>query len=82
MDGYELPVFRALTEKMLIFGIPRNLAILNATLGIAFVLVLSNIYMIFINLFIHVACVQATKKDPEFFDCLQRHVAKEDYYDI
>lgn len=80
--GYELPVYRSLTEKMLLAGIPREIAILNSTFAMIFLFTLSNPWLLPLNLIFHIACTQIAKKDPEFFDCLRRHIKRKDYYHV
>ncbi|MEQ8216304.1 MAG: conjugal transfer protein, partial [Smithellaceae bacterium] len=36
MNGYDIPIHRALTEQILIGGVPRAVAILNGTIAAAF----------------------------------------------
>ncbi|HHZ19833.1 MAG TPA: conjugal transfer protein [Firmicutes bacterium] len=80
IKGYEIPIHRSLTEQILLGGVPRQIALLNGTLGAAMVIGLHSWIGIPICLFIHVIAVAATKKDPQFFDCFKRHINQKSYY--
>lgn len=80
MDGYEVPIHRALTEVIMIAGVPRAVALLNGTLAAALGLGMKSWYAIPLCLFIHVICVFATKRDAQFFDCFRRHLRQKKYY--
>ncbi|OPX94256.1 MAG: Type IV secretory pathway, VirB3-like protein [Syntrophorhabdus sp. PtaB.Bin006] len=80
MDGYEVPLHRALTEQILMGGVPRPIAILNGTIGAAFGIGLHSFYVIPFCLFVHIAAVVMTKRDPQFFDCFRRHIKQKAYY--
>lgn len=62
IKGYEIPIHRSLTEQILLGGVPRQIALLNGTLGAAMVIGLHSWIGIPICLFIHVIAVAATKK--------------------
>lgn len=80
MDGYEIPIHRSLTEQILLGGVPRQMALVNGTLGAAMVIGLHSWIGIPLCLVIHLAAVVATKKDPQFFDCFKRHINQKSYY--
>ena len=80
IKGYEIPIHRSLTEQILLGGVPRQIALLNGTLGAAMVIGLHSWIGIPICPFIHVIAVAATKKDPQFFDCFKRHINQKSYY--
>lgn len=80
-DGYEVPLHRALTEPILLGGVPREIAILNGTFAAGFVLGLQMLYAIPIFFIIHIVAVFFTKKDPQFFDVFRRHITQKSYYD-
>lgn len=78
--GYEIAIHRSLTEKILLGGVPRGIAILNGTFVAAMGLGMHSFYCIPIGLVFHLLALAATKKDPQFFDCLRRHVKQRDHY--
>jgi type IV secretion system protein VirB3 len=46
MEGYEIPVHRALTEQILMGGVPRSVGLLNGTIAAAFGIGLHSFYVI------------------------------------
>jgi type IV secretion system protein VirB3 len=78
--GYEIAIHRSLTEQILLGGVPRKIAILNGTFVAAMGLGLHSFYCLPIGLVLHLLAVATTKKDPQFFDCLKRHVKQKNYY--
>lgn len=81
MDGYEISLHRSLTEQILLGGVPRAVAILNGTIGSAFVIALHSLWVVPFCLFIHGATVLMTKRDPQFFDAFKRHIKQKGYYE-
>lgn len=80
IEGFEIPLHRSLTEQILIGGAPRTIVYLNGTLAAAFGGFLNSWYVVPICLITHMAAVALTKKDPQFFDCLVRHIKHKSYY--
>jgi type IV secretion system protein VirB3 len=80
MEGYEISIHRSLTEPILMGGVPRQIALLNGTLGTAFGLGLQSWFLVPVCLCIHVLAVIATKRDPQFFDCYRRSLKHKSYY--
>lgn len=79
-SGYELPVFRAVTQRLLMYGVPKEMMIFNGVLGAVFLIALNTPWVLPANALIHYVIAAATKRDPDFFDCLKRHFAHKDYY--
>lgn len=75
-------IFQALTMPILLAGVPRQLAILNGTLCAALVFALQSFYIIPISLILHLVAVGLTKKDPDFFTVMLRHLRQKPYYDV
>ncbi|MEL7546108.1 MAG: VirB3 family type IV secretion system protein [Pseudomonadota bacterium] len=78
--GFTIPVYRSLTEPILMGGAPRSAAILNGTFAAALGLglqlwVLGILYWIVA----HGICVFAAKRDPKFLEVLIRHVRHKGY---
>ena len=75
VDGFEVPLHRALTEPILMGGAPRTVAIVNGTLAAALGLGLQ-LWVAGIVVWIvgHAAAVYAARKDPAFIDVLMRHL--------
>lgn len=75
IEGYEVPLHRALTEPILLAGAPRMVAILNGTLaaalGVGLRLWVAGLVLWVVG---HTAAVYAAKKDPQFMEALARHI--------
>ena len=80
VDGFEVPLHRALTEPILMGGAPRTVAIVNGTLAAALGLGLQ-LWVAGIVVWIvgHAAAVYVARKDPAFMDVLMRHVRHQGY---
>ena len=75
IDGFEVPLHRALTEPILLGGAPRGIAIVNGTLAAALGLGLQ-MWLAGIAFWIvgHSLSVFAAKRDPDFASVLARHL--------
>ena len=75
IEGFDIPLHRALTEPILLGGAPRSVAILNGTiaaaLGIGLQLWIAGIGVWAIG---HAVAVFAAKRDPHFAGVLARHL--------
>jgi type IV secretion system protein VirB3 len=75
IEGFEAPVYRSLTEPVLLGGAPRGLAIVNGTLAAALGLGLQMwIAGLILWLAGHSLAVLAAKRDPDFAPVLARHL--------
>ncbi|MCF3947377.1 VirB3 family type IV secretion system protein [Acidiphilium iwatense] len=75
IPGFTVPVHRALTEHILLGGVPRSVAILNGTVAAALGLGL-RLWLVGIGIGAigHFAAVWAAKRDPQFVDVVRRHL--------
>lgn len=75
VEGFEVPLHRALTEPILLAGAPRTVAIVNGTLaaalGLGLRLWIAGILVWAIG---HTLAVFAAKQDPQFGQVLSRHL--------
>jgi type IV secretion system protein VirB3 len=75
VEGFAVPVHRALTEPILLGGAPRAIAIVNGTvaaaLGLGLRLWIAGLLIWAIG---HAAAVWATKRDPLFVETARRHL--------
>ena len=75
IEGFEVPLHRALTEPILLGGAPRPIAILNGTLsaalGLGLQMWLAGIVMWLVG---QTVAVFAAKRDPDFAPILIRHL--------
>lgn len=80
VDGFEVPLHRALTEPILLGGAPRGIAILNGTLAAAMGLGLQQwIAGLLLWLAGHSLAVFAARRDPDFAAVLVRHLRQKAY---
>lgn len=81
IDGFEVPVHRALTEPILLGGAPRAVAILNGTVSAAIGLGLQQ-WIAGLLLWIagHTLSVFAAKRDPDFLQVLLRHLRQKGWW--
>ncbi|TIN11820.1 MAG: conjugal transfer protein [Mesorhizobium sp.] len=75
MEGFAVPVHRALTEPILLGGAPRAVAILNGTVAAAIGFGLQQ-WIAGLVLWIagHSLAVFAARRDPDFASVLVRHL--------
>lgn len=78
--GFQLPLFRALTEQDLMSGVPRKVMVLNGMMFLILVFVLHSWWIIPLNILVHLGAMALTKQDEQFFDCFSRYVKKKNYY--
>ncbi|MCS4309496.1 type IV secretory pathway TrbD component [Rheinheimera pacifica] len=78
-EGWEVPVNQAITKPDLLGGVPRKVAVLLGVLGLNFLVVLKQWWMIPIIVVLWIIFAIATKKDPEFFSVIPRHFEEPDY---
>lgn len=75
IEGFEVPLHRALTEPILLAGAPRTIAIVNGTLAAAIGLGLQQwVAGLLLWLIGHSLAVLAAKRDPQFATVLARHL--------
>lgn len=80
IDGYEVPLYRSLTEPVLLAGAPRAVAVINGTLAAALGLGL-RLWLAGLLLWIlgHSIAVFAAKRDSDFVEVLRRHLRQRSY---
>lgn len=75
IEGFEVPLHRALTEPILLAGAPRAIAIVNGTiaaaLGLGLRMWIAGLLFWVVG---HSVAVFATKRDPDFAQVLARHL--------
>jgi len=78
--GFYAPVHRALTEQIMLGGVPRTVAIANGTLAGAVGLGL-RLWLVGIAIWAvgHLASVWAAKRDAQFVDVARRHLRYPNY---
>jgi type IV secretory pathway TrbD component len=81
IDGFEVPVHRALAEPILLGGAPRAVAIVNGTVAAAIGLGLQQ-WLAGLVLFVagHTLAAFAAKRDPDFMPVLVRHLRQKGWW--
>lgn len=74
MEGFEVPLHRSLAEPFLMAGAPRNVTFGIVSLVILFAIPLKSLYGALFCAAFHPLAVFLTKKDPDFFNILKRHL--------
>jgi type IV secretion system protein TrbD len=74
LPGFEVPLYRALTDPILLGGAPRGIAILNGTLAAALGLGL-RLWIVGLIVWVvgHAIAAVAARKDVQFADVISRH---------
>jgi type IV secretion system protein VirB3 len=80
IEGFEVPLYRSLTEPVLLAGAPRAVAVVNGTiaaaLGLGLRLWLAGLILWIVG---HSIAVFAAKRDPDFVEVLLRHLRQRGY---
>jgi type IV secretion system protein VirB3 len=79
-EGFEVPLYRSLTEPVLLAGAPRAVAVVNGTIAAALGLGL-RLWIAGLILWVvgHSIAVFAAKRDPAFVEVLLRHLRQRSY---
>ena len=83
IEGFEVPLHRSLTEKLLLGGAPRSFAIVNGTVAAALSLGM-RFWLIGIALGClgHALGVWGAKHDPQFMDVFSRHIKHRPFLEV
>ena len=82
IEGFQVPIHRALTQPILIGGAPREFAILNATAGATFLFGFHSLLGVPLVLILQTVAVILTKQDPLFLETFRRHLNHRPYYEV
>lgn len=80
-EGFELPIHKSLTERILLGGVPRELAILSLTVGGVLLFGTHSLLSIVLAFLFHVGAVAATKKDQMIYEVVRRAIKHKRFYD-
>ncbi len=80
LPWYDLPFYRSLTEKILMFGAPRGVILANALVAVLFLMDFHFWQIIPICIVVHCGCIYVCKSDDQFFDALRSYISKKNYY--
>jgi type IV secretion system protein VirB3 len=80
--GYDVPLHTALTQPVLMGGVPRRVFILNITVALILGLGLKVWWLAPpLALACHGAAAWMAKRDPHYFEALRRHVWQPSFFD-
>jgi type IV secretory pathway TrbD component len=81
IEGFDVPVHRALAEPILLGGAPRAVAIVNGTVAAAIGLGLQQ-WLAGLVLFVagHTLAAFAAKRDPDFMPVIIRHLRQKGWW--
>jgi type IV secretion system protein VirB3 len=81
ISGFEVPLYRSLTEPILLGGAPRSIALVNGTVAAAIGLGLQQFLPgLLIWVIGHSLSVFAAKRDPDFASVLLRHLQQKAWF--
>ena len=80
VSWYELPLFRGLTEQVLVFGVPRKVIAFNVLTAILFIMDFHFFWIIPICIAMHFGAIYICQGGDPFFDCLASYMRKKNYY--
>lgn len=81
-EGFEVPVHRSLTHPLLMGGVPRKVMILNMTMAAVFVMGLGTLWVLPVNLIVHLGFVSACRKDPDIAEVLLKHLRQKESLEV
>lgn len=79
---FELPLYRSLTEQLLVAGAPRSIIVFNFCIATVFIMALHFLWIVPLNIAIHFGAVYVSRSDDQFFDVLRRYVNKKHNYSV
>jgi type IV secretion system protein VirB3 len=81
-DGFEIAFHGALSEPVMLGGVPRMIAIVIGTLTAILVLGLQTPWIgVPLGLALHAGAYAISRRDPYAFDVLRRHMRQQPYLD-
>jgi len=82
LEGYEVPLYSALTQPPLFGGVPREFGILTLVLSLIVTIGLRLWWIgIPLGLVVHGVCVTLTRRDPHWLQVFRNHMRLPNYLD-
>ena len=75
-NGFEVPIHKSLTEGVKFAGVPREIALINGTLAMAFGLGAQSLLAIPVGICIHAILAILTRKDSQILPVLLRNLKR------
>lgn len=82
MNGFQIPIHQALTQPILIGGLPREFAILTGTITAATVIGMHSFGGLLVGAVVFVVGRLLAKDDPQFLQTFKRHIHERAYYEV
>ena len=82
VPGFQISVHSALTKPILMMGASRSFTLLNAFTCLALLFGFHSLLVIPVSILIQIIAGQITKKDPNGFEILLRHIKQKNYYKV
>ncbi|SKA06203.1 type IV secretion system protein VirB3 [Cetobacterium ceti] len=80
-ENLKVPTCHTLLKPDTIMGISREIFILNAAIGLCFVVIFESVMMLFFSFILHNIIYFFTKKDPLILTIfLKKYIKEKDYY--
>jgi type IV secretory pathway TrbD component len=74
-----IPLHHAATERIMMGGIPRRIAILGGTMAASLVFGLHDLYVIPVIAIVYITLTVLYRCDPYFIEILLAHIKEDDY---
>lgn len=75
-DGFNVPIHRSLTSKVMLGGIPRKIAILNGTVIISLVVGAHNLWILPVGFLSHMVLVALHRRDQDILTVIKRNLSR------
>ena len=75
-DGFNVPIHRSLTSKVMLGGIPRKIAILNGTVIISLVVGAHNLWILPVGFLSHMVLVALHRPDQDILTVIKRNLSR------
>lgn len=80
LEGFKVPICRALTTDITVLGVPREMFILNVTFGVILLMGLGLWYLLFVSFAMHFVLQSISKNDPKVFNIYMKRYSKQKQY--
>ena len=78
-EGFNVPIHRSLTTRVMLGGIPRKIAILNGTVIIALVVGAHNLWVLPVGILSHLVLVALHRRDQDILVVIKRNLSRPSY---
>ena len=82
IPGFQISIHSALTKPILMMGASRSFTLLNGFTCLALIFGFHSFLVIPLCLLVQIIAAQITKKDPNGFEIILRHIKQKNYYKV